>query len=357
MTISRVSHTATLLLHGRVLIAGGATGPAGRGVAEAATSKAEIYDPSTRTFTATGNMTAARSNHVATRLLDGRVLITGGWDPTFAVSSSAELYEPSTGTFTAVGGMLTPSPCYATALLGNGKVLIVEGAPWSNGAVALNADLYDPASRTFAATGTPLSTHPRVGNDFVCPTATLLQTGKVLVTWNTTLAELYDSNDGAFTPTGSMSMASCCGGYTETLLQSGKVLIAGGESDFGTSRSADLYDPASGRFTPTGNMNTPRCCHSATLLRDGTALIVGAQLPGWTVLASSERFDPAAGTFAPGNDLITPRFFHTATLLDSGDVLVTGGYFGASSATDSAELYHAGLAPINVPQRAGDLLR
>ena len=101
MTTARADHTATLLPNGKVLIAGG------EGDGFQALASAELYDPSTRTFAPTGSMIMPRYAHSATLLADGRVLIAGGSQDGNRGTSvfTAEIYDPSTGAFTATGDL------------------------------------------------------------------------------------------------------------------------------------------------------------------------------------------------------------------------------------------------------------
>jgi hypothetical protein len=85
---ARDSDSATALLDGHVLIAGGSHTADGKGLASA-----ELYDPATGTFSPTGSLAAARGYHTATMLPDGRVLIAGGWNGSKEMAS-AELYQP-----------------------------------------------------------------------------------------------------------------------------------------------------------------------------------------------------------------------------------------------------------------------
>jgi hypothetical protein len=331
MSTARAEHTATRLADGRVLVTGGTT--------DAAASTAEIYDPQTGVFTPTGNMTGSRRMHTATLLPDGRVLIVGGCS-----SASAELYDPATGRFTATGSLHTAICGGSAALLADGRVLIAGGM--SGYIVTAQAEVYDPATGTFSVAGpyaNPGSLYP--GSDGpVLGASARLADGRVLVTGDSP-AEVFDPSTGEFRATGP-SLAYPWGMYwqTTTALKDGSVLVAGGNDDWtcGGIPRAELFDPATSTFTLLGEMTSGRDMHTATLLNDGTVLLTGGG-EGWCFTAtnsSADVFDPASRTFTYAGEMSISRTGHTATLLNDGSVLVTGGIqYWPVGVTKAADIY------------------
>src|SRR6266496_2370809 len=319
---ARSDHTATLLSSGKVLVAGGQNG-------SGKLDRAELYDPVAGTWSSTGRLDVARRFHTATLLPSGKVLVAGGQNPSYL--NSAELYDPAMGTWTLTGSLGTARERHTATLLPSGKVLVAAGR--GSGNVPLSsAELYDPVAGTWTLTnplGNPRSDH----------TATLLPSGQVLVAGGggtsgaLSSAELYNPVAGTWSNTGNLHVARAQ--HTATLLPSGKVLVAAGAGN-GYLSSAELYDPAMGRWTATGSLGTGRVDHTATLLPSGKVLVAGGNNAS-SLFRGAQLYDPVAGTWSNTGDLNIARDSHTATLLPSGKVLVAAGR--NPFLVSSAELY------------------
>jgi Kelch motif protein/galactose oxidase-like protein len=255
MSTPRQSHTATLLPDGKVLITGGDDNSG------LTLASAELYDPVSGTFTSTSMMHKPRIGHSATLLSNGKVLIAGGYAPCSPgcidlPDNTAELYDPSTGTFTPTGSLLVPRGLHTATLLTGGLVLISGG---------------DFCGLSGAGAGSECASED-----------------------GTNEAELYDPATGAFSATGQMAYARIA--HSATLLSDGKVLIVGGfgadpvtQNDV-TNFTAELFDPATGFFSQTGSMALARSGHTATLISNGRVLVAGGNGNDGSSLSSAEIY-------------------------------------------------------------------
>jgi N-acetylneuraminic acid mutarotase len=286
MATAREYHTTTLLLNGKVLVAGGQD-------AMFALASAELFDPAANMWTSAGNMAYQRSGHTATLLPDGRVLVVGG-----ASTAVTELYDPVANTWTSAGSTSVMRKYHTATLLATGKVLIAAGGRDPNGCADLaTAELYDPSSNAWSLTGSLAAARDH-------HIATLLPSGSVLIT----------------------------GGFSGCPYVPGPVLA-----------SAELFNPTTNTWSSAGSMATERVSFTASLLPNGKVLIAGGWSPHATppTVSSAELYDPGTNTWAAAASMIDPvgRAYHTAIRLPFGGVLVVGGGDDALIPATTAELY------------------
>jgi len=323
MNEARWGHQATQLPNGEALITGGQV----KGFVITGPGSAEIYNPSLGTeggFTPTINgLNTPRSGHVAVALNNGQVLIVDGTDQNENVIDNAELFTPSTGTFTTLPNKPVFSDDYLASLLPNGSVLLIGSSAeiynpttstftslgtqpiadvqtataLGDGRVLLigqiNAATFSPTTQTFTAVGS--LTIPRLAHaDALLPNGNVLVTGGVSnQNTATTSAEVFNPSTNSFSAL-TANMQTSRNGHTATALYNGTVLITGGWEQ----------SPHGGAF--------------------GTDP---------TVLSSAEVYDPVANTFTLSSSGLTyATVEQTATLLTSGNVLIAGGFDGANNA-------------------------
>jgi len=325
------SGTATLLSDGRVLVAGGTT-QAGFGTTP--TRTAELFDPSTSTWTLTAPMSVARVQATATPLDDGRILVVGGTSngPEGALAG-AELYDPQGGGWSATGSLTQGRRGQIAVRLHDGRVLVAGGTsdmpvpPLGKACCLASVEIYDPASGSWSEAA-PMS-HQRYG-----AAATVLPDGRVLVAGGADAeegtfhvqdsAELYDP--GSDTWTAASAPLAARYGATAVTLPDGRMLVLGGANLDSQLASSELFDPATMAWT-AGPALPVLAGYGVAARPDGTVVLVGGGdgVFGTPGTAAAAYLDPATDAVVDLDPMSVARVGPLAVTLADGSVLVAGG--------------------------------
>src|SRR3954471_23234465 len=326
---ARSSAAAVRLDDGRVLFIGGSGANGPLDSAEALTAGAG--------FSAVAHMAEARTKHTATKLSDGTVLVTGG-DNGSGATLTAEIYDPSSKSWSSAGNLSTARFGHSASLLQDGRVLIAGGE--SAGGPVASLEIFDPATNSFSNAGT-LHT-ARTGH-----ASAVLNDGRAVITGGTGVGqdgnpvalssvEIYDPSDESVSSGASLSTARS--GHSATTLLDGKIFVMGGNDGAQDLASAEIYDASANTWTATSsNAATARSGHAAFLLpNNANVLIVGGSSAG-NDLASAELFEPWSGSFKATGSLATTHAGVAGAAVGSMDgfLAVAGG-----SSQPAGEVYH-----------------
>jgi hypothetical protein len=235
MGMPRSGATASLLIDGRTLIAGGEA----FGVA---TASVEIYDPASQSFRpASAQMSSPRRQHAAAVLADGSVLVAGGSNGSAALNS-ADIFDPWLGSFSPAGKMSTPRQNLSATRMLDGRVLIAGG---SDGSAELSS------------------------------------------------VETFDPVKGAFQPAALMA-APRQGHLAFRLPNNNQILLAGGTSAGNAVATTELYTPWTGKFRSVDPLSTPRAGASGAALPLKSKVLItggnGGGNSGLSAMATAESF-------------------------------------------------------------------
>lgn len=275
------------------------------------------------------------------------------------------------------GHYLSRSKGATITVLRDGSVLVYGSGSWTNGPDSLQVQVDTLRTRRERAypsandTGPKFWDHARKGWRRLVPppecphparylhTATLLNDGKVLIAGGLCdepkllddlspqrahlPMSLLDPVSRQWQPAPALTEARIF--HAASLMPDGSVLITGGARDPGLADAphalvlSSVEQFQSGRVVPLPAMAKARAKHSATVLSDGSLLVVGGFDDAGQAMASAERWDPASRAWAPIPSPAVARYSHAATLLPDGRLMVSGGIGAQGEILSSVEIW------------------
>jgi hypothetical protein len=281
-------------------------------------------------------------------MADGRILVVGGYGESSTTMGikNAEIFDPTTLSWTAVPNMQYRRWYPNATTLSDGRILVVAGWQTSANTNAGISEIYDPASNTWSSltnANNPFETYPFM---YLLPDGRVIHIGGSEFATDTDILDLTTTSWSVVDP-------NIVDGGSATMYLPGKFMKAGSAADSqnvgpssNTTFVLDMTQP-SPAWHQTASMAYPRTFFNITMLPDGTALATGGETDknGGDIskaVYAAELWSPQTQTWSTMASMHTPREYHgTALLLPDGRVLESGmgADFGNVPDEKSAEFY------------------
>ncbi|HVZ41443.1 MAG TPA: kelch repeat-containing protein [Candidatus Kapabacteria bacterium] len=345
MPYPRHTQSATLLLDGRVLVAGGADDFWG----ESVQLTCAIYNPYTDRWQRVPDMPTARSGHTAALMLDGRVMFIGGYNGNGMATTACDVYNPWANSWSTIAPMHIPRETHAAVVLNRYQLMVIGGRMGNRDlqiwAPTATCEIYD--TRTNKWTMAARMNLPRTAFGVA-----KLPDGRVLVTGGTSdtsaasnwaqpanpTCEIYDpvTNSWSYaapypSKRNSVVLESLC---------DNRIISIGGEVDRQSLSDCMFYDAAHDRWEPAAAMAAPRLLAQFVHMPSGDIVATGGWQHLWDTRTNDvECYHTGSNDWHTLPPMIYERGAHTATLMYTGEILVTGGMSTGGTPTSTCERF------------------
>lgn len=271
-----------------------------------------VIDPIWQT---TENLSAPRARFTATKLQDGRVLVSGGTSTGNKALATAEIYDPATGTWAMTGTMPVPRKDHRATMLPDGSVLVVGGVLGPSRPLR-----YSSQAGIFVEVGQPVSAsnHDQIsvsGGDILVVgggAGNGVLTYRIETSKNFNIKPVATLHEPRFSP------------YLVGLSDE-RVLVIGGSSK---NVSLEVFNPASNEWTQHFFPYATKEYNSGFMREDGSVFLFGKDLnPSWTD-SDNNVFDPQTEEWKTVNYGFPYKTHvdHTLTRISKNVALVVGGF-------------------------------
>ncbi|MSQ37595.1 MAG: kelch-like protein [Chloroflexi bacterium] len=314
---------AALVANGRILIEGGLD----RDAAGVVRTRSELFDPRTGRATPLDTPDGGRLWQSLTVLPNDLVISVGGvsrgQNGGWTTQAVATAFDPWSSGYVRISQPVNARSDHGATVLHDGRLLVVGG---HDGPRFIRAvEVYDPRSDRWSLVA-PL---PRGRSQFAIAT---LPDGRVLVAGGfdepglpTDTSFLFDPTQNVWREGPLLIVARALGSAVQ--LPNGDVLLAGGQR--AAAGTAERYDARAGIFVFAGSLAAPRMYAQAALQEDGSVVLVGGFLrpdsgDGFVPTALAERWDPRTATWSAGPPARAGRAAGSAITAAGGTWLIGG---------------------------------